>query len=87
MLTRTSRRAPEHPARFRRRDAAQPLPAGGRRAVRHARELYPGRIDLGLGRAPGTDPRTLQGRCAALPSRGRELPGRRELQGFLRQSR
>src|SRR4051794_9273351 len=41
--------------------------------------LYPGRIDLGLGRAPGTDPRTLRaarfGRCAAI--RPAPTPSRR----------
>ena len=34
--------------------------------------LFPGRIDLGIGRAPGTDPRDLAMRCA-----GRQDSGRR----------
>ena len=40
---------------FWRRDASQSRAASYRRAVRHPRTLYPKRIDLGLGRAPGTD--------------------------------
>ena len=31
------------------------MPAGGGGALQHAGGLFPGRIDLGLGRAPGTD--------------------------------
>ena len=47
-------------------------------------ELYPGRIDLGLGRAPGTDPRTLQALRRA-PEAAENFPQDvRELQGFLR---
>ena len=38
--------------------------------------LYPGRIDLGLGRAPGTDQRTLA-RAAARPRRRRPFPAGR----------
>ena len=48
----------DHSRRRRRRDAAQSLAAGHRRAVRHARVALSGRIDLGLGRAPGTDAET-----------------------------
>ena len=45
-----------HPGRIRRGHAAQPRAAGRRRAVRRPRGRVPGRIDLGLGRAPGSDP-------------------------------
>ncbi len=38
--------------------------------------LYPGRIDLGLGRAPGTDQRTVAG-AAARPGQCRQLPAGR----------
>jgi luciferase family oxidoreductase group 1 len=45
--------------------------------------LYPGRIDLGLGRAPGTDQRTLQA-LRRNPLSAREFPDDvRELQAFL----
>ncbi|XNM59959.1 LLM class flavin-dependent oxidoreductase [Escherichia coli] len=37
----------------------EPLTVGHRRTVRHANTLYPGRIDSGLGRAPGSDQRTM----------------------------
>jgi len=43
--------------------------------------LYPGRIDLGLGRAPGTDPRTITALRRDPRSRGTEFP---ELQKELR---
>jgi luciferase family oxidoreductase group 1 len=44
--------------------------------------LYPGRIDLGLGRAPGTDPRTLRA-LRRDPSRVDEFPQEvQELQAF-----
>jgi luciferase family oxidoreductase group 1 len=46
-----------HADRRRRHHAAQPRAAGDRRTVRHARCAHPGRIDLGLGRAPGSDQR------------------------------
>jgi luciferase family oxidoreductase group 1 len=53
------RRHHDHPRRRRRHHAAQPCAAGRGRTVRHAGiALFPGRIDLGLGRAPGTDQRT-----------------------------
>ena len=41
--------------------------------------LYPGRIDLGLGRAPGIRPASPRARCGATPrGRGRRVPaGRR----------
>ena len=55
-----------NPRRLRRRDVAKPCAAGDRRAVRHARHAVPGRIDLGLGRAPGTDQMTMR----ALPHAG-----------------
>ena len=42
--------------RFRRGHAAEPLAARRRGAVRDPRGAPPGRIDLGIGRAPGTDP-------------------------------
>ena len=55
------------PRRLRRHHAAEPLAAGDRRAVRHAgRRCIPGRIDLGLGRAPGTDHADARARCAAI---------------------
>ena len=45
--------------------------------------LYPGRIDLGLGRAPGTDQLTIQ-RAAPRPDERRHVPaGRAELQRYL----
>ncbi len=68
---RRGRRRDGHPARGSGRDhAAQPLPAAGRRDVPRARGLHPGRIDLGLGRAPARTgaPRW---RCA-----GRDRPWR-----------
>ena len=46
------------PRRQRRRDAAALQPAQGRGELQPARGLFPGRIDLGLGRASGTDPMT-----------------------------
>ena len=46
-------------------------------------ELYPGRIDLGLGRAPGTDPRTLQA-LRRTPQSAENFPQDvKELQGYL----
>ncbi|WP_431814092.1 LLM class flavin-dependent oxidoreductase [Kocuria sp. cx-455] len=46
-------------------------------------ELYPGRIDLGLGRAPGTDPRTLQA-LRRTPQSAESFPQDvKELQGYL----
>ena len=49
-----------HPGRQRRRDAAPLQPAqGGRDASASSAGLYPGRIDLGIGRAPGTDRLTM----------------------------
>ena len=46
-------------------------------------ELFPGRIDLGLGRAPGTDQRTC-GRCACNPRKPTIFPNDvMELQAFL----
>lgn len=46
-------------------------------------ELYPGRIDLGLGRAPGTDPQTLVA-LRREPSAAERFPDDvRELQAFL----
>ena len=48
-----------HPRRQRRRDAPALQPAQGGRDVQHAAGLHPGRIDLGLGRAPGTDQITM----------------------------
>ncbi len=46
-------------------------------------ELYPDRIDLGLGRAPGTDPQTLVA-LRREPSAAEHFPNDvRELQGFL----
>ena len=65
------RRHRDDPRRLGRRDAAQPRAAGHRRAVRHAGHAVPGRIDLGLGRAPGTDG-TPRARCAVTC----RLPGR-----------
>ena len=48
-----------HPRRRRRHHAAQPCAAGDRRSSSAPWPRFiPGRIDLGLGRAPGTDPRT-----------------------------
>ena len=44
-----------HPRRVGRHHAAESCAAGDRRTVRHAGVAVPGRIDLGLGRAPGTD--------------------------------
>ena len=49
------RRHADHPGRRGRDHAAQPRAADHRRAVRHPGAAVPGRIDLGLGRAPGTD--------------------------------
>lgn len=47
-------------------------------------ELHPGRIDLGLGRAPGTDPRTLQA-LRRSPEAAEDFPQDvLELQGYLR---
>ncbi|NYO06670.1 LLM class flavin-dependent oxidoreductase, partial [Salmonella enterica subsp. enterica serovar Typhimurium] len=46
-------------------------------------ELHPGRIDLGLGRAPGTDQRTLQA-LRREPSAAERFPQDvLELQGYL----
>lgn len=46
-------------------------------------ELHPGRIDLGLGRAPGTDPRTLQA-LRRSPAAAEHFPQDvKELQGYL----
>ena len=44
-----------HPGRGGRDHAAEPRAARRGRGLRDARHLLPGRIDLGLGRAPGTD--------------------------------
>ncbi|MCT1917039.1 LLM class flavin-dependent oxidoreductase [Kocuria rhizophila] len=47
-------------------------------------ELHPGRIDLGLGRAPGTDPRTLRA-LRRSPEAAENFPQDvKELQGYLR---
>lgn len=46
-------------------------------------ELYPGRIDLGLGRAPGTDPRTLQALRRSAQSAENFPQDVKELQGYL----
>jgi luciferase family oxidoreductase group 1 len=47
--------------------------------------LYPGRIDLGLGRAPGTDPHTVRALRRGLESNGDDFPQLlEELRGFLR---
>jgi luciferase family oxidoreductase group 1 len=46
-------------------------------------ELHPGRIDLGLGRAPGTDPRTLLALRRDTHASDRFPDDIRELQGFL----
>lgn len=46
--------------------------------------LHPGRIDLGLGRAPGTDPRTLQALRRDAHSADRFPDDVVELQGYLR---
>jgi len=55
-----SRAAPQNPRRLRRHHAAEPRADRRRRAVRHTRIALSGRIDLGLGRAPGTDQRTVR---------------------------
>ena len=47
-----------HPRRLGRRDASPLLALQGRRDVSLLAGLFPGRIDLGLGRAAGTDPLT-----------------------------
>src|ERR1700730_4999014 len=52
------RRHQDHSCWIGRRDVAKPCAAGHRRAIRYAGIALPGRIDLGLGRAPGTDQRT-----------------------------
>jgi len=44
--------------RFRRGDAAEPRPARVAEQFGTLASLHPGRIDLGVGRAPGTDQRT-----------------------------
>ena len=50
--------------------------------------LYPGRIDLGLGRAPGSDGATQHARCGAATRSGLEFPALvEELRGFLAPSR
>jgi alkanesulfonate monooxygenase SsuD/methylene tetrahydromethanopterin reductase-like flavin-dependent oxidoreductase (luciferase family) len=56
------RRGHAHDARgLRRRDAAQPRAAGRGRSLRYpGRSCITGRIDLGLGRAPGTDRATMR---------------------------
>nr|WP_262925549.1 MsnO8 family LLM class oxidoreductase [Kocuria atrinae] len=46
-------------------------------------ELYPGRIDLGLGRAPGTDQRTLQALRRSPQSADSFPQDVKELQGYL----
>lgn len=47
-------------------------------------ELYPGRIDLGLGRAPGTDPATLRALRRDRPGDGEDFPQNvQELQALL----
>ena len=45
----------QHPCRRRRHHATQPCTSGDRGTIRHARVALPGRIDLALGRAPGSD--------------------------------
>src|SRR5215207_1775014 len=44
-----------HPRRLRRRDAANHAPLVVAERFKTLEALFPGRIDLGLGRAPGTD--------------------------------
>lgn len=50
--------------------------------------LYPGRVDLGLGRAPGTDQETLQALRRESRARGLDFPDMlEELQHFLAEPR
>ena len=71
------------PRRLGRRDAARTTAARDRRAVRDARGLHPGRIDLGIGRAPGTD-RDHRAGVAARPRRDGRGPAAQlaELRAF-----
>jgi hypothetical protein len=64
----------DHPRRRRRHHAAEPLAARHCRAVRHARIAVPGRIDLGLGRAPGSDHITARALRRNLSSDADEFP-------------
>jgi len=57
-LSRTSRRTRRRCAWDRRGDAAEPCAAGGGEQFALLEAAHPGRIDLGIGRAPGSDPVT-----------------------------
>lgn len=76
----------QHPARRRRRrrrHAAEPLAAHHRRAVRDPGHLAPGRIDLGLGRAPGSDSQTTRALRRDDRSAERFPQDVQELRGYL----
>jgi luciferase family oxidoreductase group 1 len=64
----------KNPRRLRRDHAAEPRTARDRRAVRHVGVAVPGRIDLGLGRAPGGDTRTARALRRNLGSSGDTFP-------------
>ena len=68
------RRHEDDSRRLRRHHAAEPRAAGHRRAVRHAGVAFPGRIDLGLGRAPGTDTPTARALRRDLASSADRFP-------------
>ena len=65
---------PDHSGWQRRRDAAQSCAAGGCGAIRNAGSFVPGRIDLGLGRAPGGDGYTMRALRRDLRQTGDDFP-------------
>ena len=63
------RRHRADPRRLGRGDAAQPPPLVIAEQFGTLDALHPGRIDLGIGRAPGTDQRDRRAPCGAVPLR------------------
>ncbi len=68
----------------RRRNAAEPRAACGREQFGTLDALYPGRIDLGLACAPGSDSQTMRALRRSLGQTGEEFPELlQELQTYL----